>query len=62
MLRMRLNARRLPRDLAPTRAVIEVIFIMTIVCNNMVVRVVYAVAGSQVVDGRVVSWIKAGAG
>jgi hypothetical protein len=42
--------------------VIEVIFIMTIVCNNMVIRVVYAAAGSQVADGRVVSWIKAGVG
>jgi hypothetical protein len=59
---MRLNAKRLPWDSASTRLVIEVIFIMTIVCNNIVVRVVYAVAGSQVAGGRVVSWIKAVAG
>jgi hypothetical protein len=59
---MRLNAKRLPWDSASTRLVIEVIFIMTIVCNNIVVRVVYVATGSQVADGRDVSWIKAGAG
>ena len=41
---------------------IEVIFIMTIVCNNIGARVVYGAVVSQVIGEGFVSWIKAGVG
>jgi hypothetical protein len=38
--------------------VILIMFIMIIVCNNMLIRLVYAMVSSQGIGGGFVSWIK----
>ncbi len=46
----------------PDEAVIQIMFIMTIVCNNTKARVVYGAVASQAAGGARVNWIKEGAG
>ena len=46
----------------PSEDVIQIMFIMTIVCNNTRPRVIYGTVASQAAGGVSVSWIKEGAG
>lgn len=46
----------------PDWAVIQIMFIMTIVCNNTKARVVYGAVVSQAAGGVSVNWIKEGIG
>ena len=46
----------------PAEDVIQIMFIMTIVCNNIKPRVIYGAVASQAAGGVSVSWIKERAG
>jgi hypothetical protein len=46
----------------PDWAVIQIMFIMTIVCNSTKARVVYGAVVSQAAGGVRVNWIKEGVG
>ncbi len=46
----------------PGETVIQIMFIMTIVCNNTEPRVIYGAVASQAAGGVSVSWIKEGVG